>query len=76
MRVLLLTLLAGRGLGLLLANLLGSWTAHLTPEWILVKWAVIGVLAVLAYLYQRRLRLWVLLGARRIRRWQRTRMAA
>jgi uncharacterized membrane protein YdjX (TVP38/TMEM64 family) len=76
LRVLLVTLLAGRGLGLLVANLLGFWTAHLTPEWILVKWAAIGILALLAYFSQRRLRLWVLLGARRARRWSRGRASA
>lgn len=71
LRSLLLALLAGRGLGLLIANVLGYWTAHLAPQEVLIKWAIIGAIGVLAYFYQRRLRLMVLLSARRMRRWGR-----
>jgi uncharacterized membrane protein YdjX (TVP38/TMEM64 family) len=71
LRVLLATVVAGRGLGLLIANGLGHWTAHLAPEVVLVKWAIIGAIGVLAYFHQRRLRLIVLLAARRMRRWGR-----
>jgi uncharacterized membrane protein YdjX (TVP38/TMEM64 family) len=68
---LLIALVAGRGLGLLLANTIGHWTAHSTPGWILVQWGVVGVLAVSAYLYERRLRLMALLTVRRLRHWWR-----
>ncbi len=71
LRVLLMTVIAGRGLGLLIANGLGHWTAHLAPEVVLIKWAIIGVIGVVAYFHQRRLRLIVLLAARRMRRWGR-----
>jgi uncharacterized membrane protein YdjX (TVP38/TMEM64 family) len=68
LRTLLWALLAGRGLGLLFANTVGAWSAHLAPEWVLIKWALIGLLAALVYLNQRRIRLVMLLAARRIRR--------
>lgn len=71
LRWLLLVVVTGRGLGLLIANILGHWTAHLAPEWVLVKWAVIGVLGAFVYLYQRPLRLFVLVNGRRLRRWRR-----
>ncbi len=76
LRVLLVALIAGRGSGLLMANVLGHWTAQLAPEVVLAIWAMIGVLAVLAYIHQRKLRLIVLLSARRVRRWARRRIRA
>lgn len=74
LRVLWPTAIAGRGLGLLLANVLGHWSAHLAPEELLIKWAIIALLGVLAYFHQRRLRLIILLSARRVRRWSRHRI--
>jgi uncharacterized membrane protein YdjX (TVP38/TMEM64 family) len=71
LRWLLTALLTGRGLGLLIANSMGHWTAHLAPEWVVVKWGIIAVLGALVYLYQRPLRLAILLSARRTRRWRR-----
>ena len=71
LRTLLIALVAGRGLGLFLANTMGHWTANSAPEWILVQWAVIGVAALAIYLYQRRLRLVALIVARRMRQWSR-----
>jgi uncharacterized membrane protein YdjX (TVP38/TMEM64 family) len=71
LRVLLVALIAGRGSGLLIANVLGHWTGQLAPEVVLIAWAIIGVLGVLAYFHQRRLRLMLLLSARRVRRWGR-----
>ena len=68
LRRLLVAVLLGRGLGLIFANVLGDWTAHLAPEWVLVKWSVIGVAAFVAYLYQRPLRWFVFVSYRRLRR--------
>jgi uncharacterized membrane protein YdjX (TVP38/TMEM64 family) len=75
MRTLLLALLAGRGLGLLFANTVGSWSAHLSPEWLLAKWAIIAIGAGVLYLNQRKLRLTLLVSARRLRRWWRKQLA-
>lgn len=71
LRTLLIALIAGRGLGLLLANTMGHWTANSAPEWILVQWVVVGVAALAIYRYQRRVRLLALLAARRVRQWSR-----
>jgi uncharacterized membrane protein YdjX (TVP38/TMEM64 family) len=69
--------IAGRGLGLFFANAVGGLTAHLSPEWVIVKWAVIAVLALLLYRQERKLRLYLLLGVRSwerfVRRWVRRR---
>ena len=73
LRTLLIALFAGRGLGLLLANTMGHWTATSSPQWVLGQWIVMAVLAGLIYRYQRRLRLGILLTARRMRRWSRHR---
>ena len=71
LRRLLVALVFGRGLGLVFANVLGYWTAHLSPEWVLVKWSVIAAAAVVAYIYQRPLRWFVIVNYRRLRRWRR-----
>ena len=71
LRTLFVALLAGRGLGLLLANTMGHWTAMSAPEWVLTQWVIVGVLAGIVYLYQRRVRLLALVTARRVRRWSR-----
>ena len=62
-------IIAGRGLGLLFANIVGGLTAYLPPEWVVVKWAVIAVLALVLYRQERKLRLYFLLG---VRAWERT----
>jgi uncharacterized membrane protein YdjX (TVP38/TMEM64 family) len=69
LRTLLIAVVAGRGLGLFLANTMGHWTANTAPEWVLVKWAVVGLLVSIVYLNQRQFRLLALLTARRVRRW-------
>lgn len=67
--------IAGRSLGLLFANLVGGLTAHLSPEWVIVKWAVIAILGLLLYRHERKLRLYFLLGVRSweriVQRWSR-----
>jgi uncharacterized membrane protein YdjX (TVP38/TMEM64 family) len=70
LRALLLALLAGRGLGLLLANSMGHWSGFLGAQWALVNWAIIFGLGALLYFNQRRLRLYGLLGVRRLRRYR------
>jgi uncharacterized membrane protein YdjX (TVP38/TMEM64 family) len=69
LRTLLIAVVAGRGLGLFFANTLGQWTANTAPEWVLVKWSIVGLLASIIYLNQRQFRLLALLTARRLRRW-------
>lgn len=71
LRKLLLAVLFGRGLGLLIATSVGHMTALSQPEWVLVKWAVIGAGGALIYIYQRPIRLMLLLGVRRVRTWRR-----
>lgn len=71
LRTLLVALIAGRGLGLLLANTMGHWTAISAPEWVLAQWLIVGVSAGLIYMYQRRVRVTALVMARRVRRWSR-----
>ncbi len=73
LRWLLLALITGRGLGLVFANLLGYWSAHMQPEWVLVKWTVLFLLGGLIYLYQRRIRLLILISTRNVRRLMRRR---
>ena len=71
LRTLLIALITGRGLGLFLANTLGHWTANSAPEWILVQWAIVAILAGVVYINQRRVRLVALVVARRVRHWSR-----
>jgi uncharacterized membrane protein YdjX (TVP38/TMEM64 family) len=72
--------IAGRGLGLLFANVVGGLTAHLPPEWVVVKWAVLVVIGLILYRQERKLRLYFLLGVRAwerlVRRWMRRRQYA
>lgn len=75
LRTLLIALLTGRGLGLLLANTVGSWSAYLAPEQVLGKWAIIVICAGVLYLNQRRFRLALLVTARRLQRWWRKQRA-
>lgn len=67
----------GRSLGLLFANTVGGLTAHLPPEWVVIKWAVIVILGLLLYRQERKLRLYFLLAVRywerAVRRWSRQR---
>lgn len=66
--------IAGRSLGLFFANAVGGLTAHLPPEWVVVKWAVLLLLGLLLYRHERKLRLYFLLGVRywerAVRHWQ------
>jgi uncharacterized membrane protein YdjX (TVP38/TMEM64 family) len=61
--------IAGRSLGLFFANIVGGLSATLPPEWVVVKWMVLAVLALLLYRHERKLRLYFLLG---VRQWERT----
>lgn len=65
--------IAGRGLGLFFANIVGGLSATLPPEWVVVKWMVLVLLALLLYRHERKLRLYFLLGVRSweraVRRW-------
>ncbi len=61
----------GRGIGLIFANSVGGLTAHLSPEQVAVKWAILAIFAFLLYRHERRLRLYLLLGIRYVeQRWQ------
>lgn len=67
------SVIAGRGLGLFFANMVGGLSATLPPEWVVIKWMVLVVLALLLYRHERKLRLYFLLGVRSwervVRRW-------
>jgi uncharacterized membrane protein YdjX (TVP38/TMEM64 family) len=76
LRTLLIALVTGRGLGLFLANTMGHWTAIGSPEWVMVQWVVVGLLAAFVYLYQRRVRLVAMVAARRVRHWSRRHFAS
>jgi uncharacterized membrane protein YdjX (TVP38/TMEM64 family) len=73
LRTLIVALIAGRGLGLFLANSMGHWSATSTPQWVMAQWVTVGLLALFVYFYQRRVRLVALVTARRMRRWSRGR---
>ncbi len=61
-------IIAGRGIGLILAGTAGGLSAILPPEWVLVKWAFFLAAGLLLYRHERRLRLYLLLGVRRLER--------
>lgn len=62
------SIIAGRSIGLILAGTAGGLTAQLPPEWVLVKWAFLLAVGLLLYRHERRLRLYLLLGVRRLER--------
>jgi uncharacterized membrane protein YdjX (TVP38/TMEM64 family) len=68
---LLLAVISGRSLGLIFANTVGTLSATLPPEWVVVKWAVLLVAAFFLYRYQRSIRLGLLLAIRQSRRFVR-----
>ncbi len=68
LRWLLPAIVFGRGIGIMLANIVGGWSAKLPPEWLLVKWIVLTAIALIVFQYQRDIRLYLLLGYRRLRR--------
>ena len=68
LRLLLMAVLTGRGLGLFLANSFGYWTTRLSPEWLIAKWTLILLIGLLIYWRQRHIRLYALLAVRRLRR--------
>jgi uncharacterized membrane protein YdjX (TVP38/TMEM64 family) len=65
---LMVAVIAGRSVGLIIANLIGMFSAILPPEWVLVKWFGLAAGALLVYLYQRQIRLSLLLSMRWLRR--------
>lgn len=79
LRHLLLAAVTGRSVGLVTANLFGTLSATLPPEWVIAKWMALGLVALLFYRYQRNVRLVVLRAIRRIQRamrhWRRRRVA-
>jgi len=62
------SIIAGRGIGLILAGIAGGLTAKLPPEWVLIKWAFFLTAGLLLYRHERKLRLYLLLGIRRLER--------
>jgi uncharacterized membrane protein YdjX (TVP38/TMEM64 family) len=73
---LLLAVIAGRGIGLIFANVVGTLSATLPAEWVIVKWLIIGLLSLAMLRYQRVIRLGLLLALRwyrrTLRRWRRS----
>jgi uncharacterized membrane protein YdjX (TVP38/TMEM64 family) len=74
LRHLLLAVISGRSLGLILANTVGTLSASLPPEWVVIKWGFLLVAGYFLYRYQRLARLSLLLAwrstRRMTRRWQ------
>jgi uncharacterized membrane protein YdjX (TVP38/TMEM64 family) len=62
------SIIVGRSIGLIFAGVAGGLTAQLPPEWVLVKWAFLLSVGLLLYRHERRLRLYLLLGVRRLER--------
>ena len=62
------SIIAGRSIGLILAGVAGGLSAQLPPEWVVVKWAFLLTVGLLLYRHERRLRLYLLLGVRRLER--------
>jgi uncharacterized membrane protein YdjX (TVP38/TMEM64 family) len=76
LRHLLVAVIAGRSIGLVFANTIGTLSAMLPPEWVVVKWALLLAAGLIAYRYQRRLRLLVFIMMRRWRQLMRRRRLA
>jgi uncharacterized membrane protein YdjX (TVP38/TMEM64 family) len=74
LRHLLLAVISGRSLGLIFANAVGTLSASLPPEWVVVKWGFLLLAGFLLYRHQRSIRLGLLLAvrtiSRRTRRWR------
>jgi uncharacterized membrane protein YdjX (TVP38/TMEM64 family) len=75
LRVLLLAILIGRGANVTLGIAIGNASNVLPAEIVMVKWIVLFMVGGLALRYQRPIRYWVLIGARRARRVVRLRFA-
>lgn len=76
LRVLLSAILLGRGANVALGIAIGNASSVLPAEIVLLKWLALCVLGGLALRYQRPIRYWVLLAARRARCLLRPRRAA
>jgi len=62
LRWLLPSVFLGRGVGLVFMNTLGFLTARLPPEWVLAKWLMVALAALVIYRYQQKIRLYVLIA--------------
>ena len=67
-RILVPAIVIGRSAGIIFANIMGGWSAKLPPEWVIVQWSILIITVALLYWYQRYIKLYVLLGYRRLRR--------
>ena len=67
-RVLLPAILLGRGTSILLNTVMGTATAILPAQAVIVQWLLLGLLALAVYRYQRPLRYRMLVAGRRLRR--------
>jgi uncharacterized membrane protein YdjX (TVP38/TMEM64 family) len=71
LRQLVIAVIMGRSVGLIFANVVGNLSASLPPEWVLAKWVVLLLAALVALRYQRALRLFILTAVRRVQQWTR-----
>jgi hypothetical protein len=65
------SVVAGRGVGLVFASVVGNLTDSLPPELVLIKWVILLGLGVVLYRNQRPVRLAVLLSVRHLQRLKR-----
>ncbi len=74
LRTLIPAIVVGRSTGIIFANVMGGWSARLPTHWLIVNWTLFLAGATVLYLYQRRLKLYTLLGYRQwrqtVRRWR------
>lgn len=68
LRWLLPAILLGRATGILLGITLGSFTATMPAQWVIIQWLLLVALGALALRFQRPLRYFLLVGLRRGRR--------
>jgi len=74
LRTLIPSIVTGRSAGIIFATVMGGWSARLPSHWLIVNWGIFLAGAIVLYVYQRRVKLYTLLGYRQwlhaMRRWR------
>jgi uncharacterized membrane protein YdjX (TVP38/TMEM64 family) len=74
LRTLIPSIVVGRSAGIIFATVMGGWSASLPSHWLIVNWSIFLAGAILLYIYQRRVKLYTLLGYRQwrhaVHRWR------
>ena len=71
LRILLPAIIIGRTISVVFANIVGHWSAILPPETVMLLWAISAAVSLLIYQHRRRLRIQMLLFARRLKQQRR-----